>query len=299
MTTKPAADQGGRILRKTLAGALAALLFAMSMQVPAAAADAGAQPASGGTEVAAPAGAEQQAAAQPAAPAAAVEGAGKPILSFDALPHDLSPWSMFLGAGRVVKVVMTMLVIASILTWTVWLSKSFELRQARRKLAASLLGLDEAPTLADAASRADPVVATMISAARKEMAHFPMPYGEAIATGIKERIAARLDRIEAAAGKRMRRGTTVLASIGATAPFVGLFGTVWGIMNSFVGHLQGADHESCGGCAGHCRSAARNGARAGRGHPGGAGLQHVRAGDIRLSRVDRRCRDARHVRGQS
>ena len=53
--------------------------------------------------------------------------------------------------------------------------------------------------------------------------------------GIKERIASRLERIEAARARRIMRGTGVLATIGATAPFVGLFGTVWGIMNSFIG----------------------------------------------------------------
>ena len=58
--------------------------------------------------------------------------------------------------------------------------------------------------------------------------------GEALA-GVKERIASRLERIEAAGGRRMIRGTGWLATIGATAPFVGLFGTVWGIMNSFIG----------------------------------------------------------------
>ena len=53
--------------------------------------------------------------------------------------------------------------------------------------------------------------------------------------GVKERIASRLERVEAAAGRQMIRGTGILATIGATAPFVGLFGTVWGIMNSFIG----------------------------------------------------------------
>ena len=56
-----------------------------------------------------------------------------------------------------------------------------------------------------------------------------------IADGIKERVAWLLERIEAAASRRIARGTGVLATIGATAPFVGLFGTVWGIMNSFIG----------------------------------------------------------------
>ena len=56
--------------------------------------------------------------------------------------------------------------------------------------------------------------------------------------GVKERIASRFERIEAAAGRQMIRGTGILATIGATAPFVGLFGTVWGIMNSFIGISQ-------------------------------------------------------------
>lgn len=53
--------------------------------------------------------------------------------------------------------------------------------------------------------------------------------------GVKERVASRLERIEASVGRRLGLGTGLLATIGATAPFVGLFGTVWGIMNSFIG----------------------------------------------------------------
>ena len=53
--------------------------------------------------------------------------------------------------------------------------------------------------------------------------------------GFKERVALRLERVEAAMSRQIARGTGVLATIGATAPFVGLFGTVWGIMNSFIG----------------------------------------------------------------
>jgi biopolymer transport protein ExbB len=54
-------------------------------------------------------------------------------------------------------------------------------------------------------------------------------------SGLKERVATRLQRLEAASGRAASKGTGVLATIGATAPFVGLFGTVWGIMNSFIG----------------------------------------------------------------
>ncbi|MGB8135671.1 MAG: tonB-system energizer ExbB, partial [Pseudolabrys sp.] len=59
--------------------------------------------------------------------------------------------------------------------------------------------------------------------------------GAADKDGLKERITSLLERMEAAFSRRISRGTGVLATIGATAPFVGLFGTVWGIMNSFIG----------------------------------------------------------------
>jgi biopolymer transport protein ExbB len=55
------------------------------------------------------------------------------------------------------------------------------------------------------------------------------------ATGVNERVTSRLSRVETEASQRMTKGTGVLATIGATAPFVGLFGTVWGIMNAFIG----------------------------------------------------------------
>ena len=53
--------------------------------------------------------------------------------------------------------------------------------------------------------------------------------------GLKERIAWQLERLEMAGSRKIARGTGVLATIGSTAPFVGLFGAVWGIMDSFIG----------------------------------------------------------------
>lgn len=162
-----------------------------------------------------------------AAPSATQTLAGAKI-SVSALPHELSPWAMFLGADGVVKAVIALLVVASMLTWTVWLAKCVELSRARRQLRTATQGLEDMTALAEAAGRKDPVVAMMVTVAQKELAH-------SVPQSIKERVAARLERIEASAARRARRGITVLASIGATAPFVGLFGTVWGIMNSFIG----------------------------------------------------------------
>ena len=155
-----------------------------------------------------------------------------------ALPHELSPWGMFLHADNVVKAVMLGLAFASLVTWTLWIARGSALAKAtwRARAAVRALGtaggLDaDAPVLAS--RRSGPVVA-MVDAARDEVERSAgLP-----AEGIKERVGLALGRIEARAARSMSRGTGVIATIGSTAPFVGLFGTVWGIMDSFVGISQ-------------------------------------------------------------
>ncbi|MGO9006074.1 MAG: tonB-system energizer ExbB [Beijerinckiaceae bacterium] len=158
------------------------------------------------------------------------------------LPHDLSPWGMFLAADVIVKIVMVGLALASVVTWTVWLAKSIELFAARGRAERQLAVLAHAESLADAAQdlqNANGALARMAAAALGEvqrsadLAH--QGVAETAKEGIKERAAALVARIEARAGRQMNRGTGLLATIGATAPFVGLLGTVWGIMNSFIG----------------------------------------------------------------
>ena len=151
------------------------------------------------------------------------------------LMHDLSPWGMYQNADIVVKSVMIGLVLASILTWTIWLAKSIELISARRRLQRELPALKTARTLRQAAeqTRGNNSLSThLIEDAREELA---LSSGCREKDGIKERVSFRLERLVAATGRQMSHGTGVLASIGSTAPFVGLFGTVWGIMNSFIG----------------------------------------------------------------
>ena len=150
------------------------------------------------------------------------------------LPRELSPWGMFLSADIIVKVVMVGLAIASVVTWTVWLAKSLELFGARRRAQQQLGILASEETLAIAQAGfagAKGAVAQMVAAAAGELERSSALSPE----GIKERAATLIARIEARAGREMNRGTGILATIGATAPFIGLFGTVWGIMNSFIG----------------------------------------------------------------
>ena len=191
----------------------------------------GPQPAATAPPTSTPApAASSEPAALPNAPTPAAAATRGPV-GLAALPHDLSPWNMFLTADSIVKAVMIGLAIASIVTWTVWLAKAIELFTLRRRLTGALAALDSARTLAEADVELPGPPADFVRAALAELHNDP----DASPEGIKERVASRLERIEAAAGRAMSHGTGVLATIGATAPFVGLFGTVWGIMNSFIG----------------------------------------------------------------
>ncbi|MFN3483055.1 MAG: tonB-system energizer ExbB [Rhabdaerophilum calidifontis] len=150
------------------------------------------------------------------------------------LPADLSPVGMFLQADLVVKAVMVGLALASLVAWTVLFAKKIEIGLARARLARSLAALADQPGLraASAGPVPDRIAAALTAAALDEITRA----GEgASRDGVKERIALRLQRIEAAATREIGRGVSLLATIGATAPFLGLFGTVWGIMNSFIG----------------------------------------------------------------
>src|SRR5260221_418118 len=157
------------------------------------------------------------------------------VVATATLPRDLSVRGMFLNADPVVKAVMIGLVFASAVTWTVWLAKSIEiflakrrLRLASNKLAGVRSTIEGVEQLADIQGE----VGQFLDAAATELkASSGFPDIE----GIKERVASRLDRIEAGYARRILRGTGVLATIGATAPFGGLFGTAWGIMDSLIG----------------------------------------------------------------
>lgn len=158
-----------------------------------------------------------------------------------ALPHNLSPWGMFLAADRVVKAVMISLGFASVVTWTIWLAKTLQLAAARFRASRGLRLLSENPTMAGAlaalAGRSG-TVSDMLFAAQREIELSDPAIDHAGSEGLKARVGSALERTEARAGRRMAKGTGVLATIGSTAPFVGLFGTVWGVMNSFIGISQ-------------------------------------------------------------
>lgn len=230
---------------------VAALMFSLLLAPAAAFADEPTTPATQPAAVA-PAPADAAAPATPpvatpdaTAPANAADGVAVPaedaqqIVAEEGnslgMAHDLSPWGMYKNADIIVKIVMIGLAIASIITWTIWIAKGFEVLGAKRRLRTEIANLKKARTLKEAsesAAKEGTLAHLLVQDALEEMR---LSANSREKEGIKERVSFRLERLVAACGRNMSSGTGVLATIGSTAPFVGLFGTVWGIMNSFIG----------------------------------------------------------------
>ena len=141
---------------------------------------------------------------------------------------------MFLGADMVVKAVMIGLASASFLVWTIWFAKWAQLWFGRRRLKRDLatmtgqMSLDAAQSLL---RQRGSLAYAMLEAARIERSGS----GEILRPATLERINSRIADIDLKIAREIRGGMSFLATVGATGPFVGLFGTVWGIMNSFIG----------------------------------------------------------------
>ena len=167
-----------------------------------------------------------------------VSGGELPAAMLGDLPHDLSPWAMFMAADLVVKAVMIGLAFAALLTWVILVAKLLEIAGAKARARAAVRALTQSRTLDQALTALQGrrgAGVTLLLAADEEVRISQEALHTAGGEGLKDRIASRLQRLQAAAGRRLSRGTGLLASIGSTAPFVGLFGTVWGIMNAFIG----------------------------------------------------------------
>jgi biopolymer transport protein ExbB len=178
-------------------------------------------------------------AAAPAAPSDAAatpaEREAKVLRAATAELKELSPWTMFKSADVVVKAVMIGLAFASLVTWTIFIAKMLELTVVQRKVRSALIKIADARSLAEAQfalGAKGSVLASFLAAAMREAR---LSAGISSDAGIKERAASSFAEIVRAEARRVRLGMGLLATIGATSPFVGLFGTVWGIMNSFIG----------------------------------------------------------------
>jgi biopolymer transport protein ExbB len=193
------------------------------------------QPPAVAAQAPAPAAADQPAPDAAADAAATPTDNGRSLKSTTVALRELSPWSMFLSADILVKAVMIGLAFASLVTWTIFIAKIIELFLVQRKLRAALAKISDSRSLSEAQfalGAKDSALSSLLSAAMREARLSARISSD---SGIKERAASSFAEIVRAEARRIRFGMGLLATIGATSPFVGLFGTVWGIMNSFIG----------------------------------------------------------------
>ncbi|WP_292069930.1 MotA/TolQ/ExbB proton channel family protein [Brevundimonas sp. UBA7534] len=196
----------------------------------------------------------------PAEPAPAAETAMAPAAPAAAAPEadpasvgeavggghggGITPISMFMEATVVVKVVMAGLLLASIFSWTLLLIKLFEFGALNRKTDSFLENFRGARTIADmkAIATAEEYegnpLADMAAAATEEV-DLSRQAGLSVTGEHRHdtlaRAQAAVTAVQAGLAKRISGGQQFLASVGSSGPFVGLFGTVYGIMNSFIG----------------------------------------------------------------
>ncbi len=151
---------------------------------------------------------------------------------------NLSLWGLFLEADIVVKLVMLILLLASIWVWAIIIEKSLSVRRVNREANAFEDEFWSGGSLEELYDRegADPTnpIAAVFGAAMSEWKRTVRISGVDIGhTAVRERIDRAMNVTVMREMDRLERWMIFLASVGSTAPFVGLFGTVWGIMHSF------------------------------------------------------------------
>ncbi|MEW5728623.1 MAG: protein TolQ [Pseudomonadota bacterium] len=158
-------------------------------------------------------------------------------LAGSVVQHDLSMWALFLRADLIVKSVMIALLLASFWCWAIIFDKLLRMRALSQRAEQFEESFWSGGSLEELYDRIgsrplDPMSAIFVAAMRE--------WRRAAAKGLSGgsvSLPQRIDRVmHVTLGREMdllERNLGVLASVGSTAPFIGLFGTVWGIMNSF------------------------------------------------------------------
>jgi biopolymer transport protein ExbB len=156
---------------------------------------------------------------------------------------EFDAFGMFWNAEPMVKSVMVLLVLASVVSWALFVAKLIEIRNRERSARAVVKMLSNCARFGDLGKVTEAGVSAMQSAVVREIDRSGVLIQGGLAEGAKERVQEALARIEQRSCVEARHGLPVLASVGSVGPFVGLFGTVWGIMHSFSG-IAGAGATS-------------------------------------------------------
>lgn len=154
--------------------------------------------------------------------------------------HDMSMWGLFMQADMIVKVVMMMLVFASVWCWAIIIAKKSSLSKLNKKASVfedsfwSGEPLDKIYQRVKN-SKKDPILSTFAAGMEEWQAGVAggIPSRESMHASLRQRVERAMSVNIGREMNALERGMTFLASVGSTAPFIGLFGTVWGIMNSF------------------------------------------------------------------
>jgi biopolymer transport protein TolQ len=157
------------------------------------------------------------------------------------LAHDMTIWGLFMHADIIVKCVILMLVFASVWCWAIIISKRLMLNKLNRRADRFEDAFWSGEALDKLYVRVrkspdDPMLATFIAGMDEWQAGIAagIPSSESVQASLKQRVERAMNVAVAREIQTLERGLTFLASVGSTAPFIGLFGTVWGIMNSFT-----------------------------------------------------------------
>lgn len=162
----------------------------------------------------------------------------------DAVAHTaaMSPTELFMQADSIVKTIMILLVLASVLSWGVIFDKLVRFRTLHKRACAWLDAFQANQSLAALGGALKPFVHDPFAKVyRAVIGEWEISYQRGLyqTEAARDSLKERLNRVgQIAIGveiEQLQRGLPILATVGAVAPFVGLFGTVWGIMNSFQG----------------------------------------------------------------
>lgn len=155
--------------------------------------------------------------------------------------HDMSAWGLFWEADLIVKLVMLALVFASLWSWSIIFQKNGLLKKLNRranKFEDSFWSgepLDQIYQRVKNTKEHDSMLNTFSAGMEEWQAGVAggLPSSESLQASLRQRVERAMSVTIGREMNRLERGMTFLASVGSSAPFIGLFGTVWGIMNSF------------------------------------------------------------------